>query len=258
MSLSGVRGHAPRAAAEHNGVQETHDDDVLDNIKQVVRRTFSTKELASQLVAPPETPNRHVGYINGVLHVFDDNVIDDPALSEDFARARATLIEASRRNQQSLGKRPTVDPDLSSGLNNVTPLENGVPIPKDSVALSAAATPVPTGSPGSSAFLTPPQLYYKVAETGQSKVTLPFGKVRTTRQVHWYNYTVLAGVAPGCAGGRVHCLWGHAGAVSGRQLPGTGCGQPRPSKGAFWTVWPAFWCHDGRHLWVRVGCQSVC
>lgn len=182
MSLSVVRGHVVLATAEQDvsGVSEGHDNehDMLDNIKQVVRRTFSTKELASQLVAPPDarTPNRHVGYINGVLHVFDDNVPDDPALSEDFARARDALIEASRRSQRQQAA-ASQQPDISNGLNNVTPLDNGVPIPKDSVVLSAAATPVPTGSPGSSAFLTPPQLYYKVAETGQSKVTLPFGKV---------------------------------------------------------------------------------
>lgn len=161
-----VRDH--RATAEHKDV---HDADIPDNIKQFVRRTFSTKELASQLVAQPEAPNQHVGYINGVLHVFDENIPNDPALSEDFARARDALIAASRQSQQ---RQVTQQPQ---GLNNVTPLDNGVPIPNGSVALSAAATPVPTGSPGSSAFLTPPQLYYKVAETGQSKVTLPFGKV---------------------------------------------------------------------------------
>ncbi len=119
--------------------------------------------------------NRHVGYINGVLHVFDENVPEDPALSADFARARDTLIQASRLAQHAANY--TVDTPAVSAVT--TSVNNAVPIPTSSVTGAAAtqAAPMPTGSPGSSAFLTPPQLYYKVAETGQSKVTLPFGKV---------------------------------------------------------------------------------
>lgn len=249
---TGCRVHTFRAKAEQQDVHE----DIPDNIKQFVRRTFSTKELASQLVAPPETPlpNQHVGYINGVLHVFDESIPNDPALSEDFARARDTLIAASRQSQQRQQQQQ------ANGLNNVTPLDNGVPIPNSSVALSAAATPVPTGSPGSSAFLTPPQLYYKVAETGQSKVTLPFGKVDAIMVVDSFSLTIAVrpGAAVGRACGSVHRLWRHVGAVRRRQLPGPGCSQPRAAKGALWPVWLAFWCHDGRHLRVCCSVANTC